>query len=193
MFYKKLNLPPIPEHIINSLESSLIDNTVVDDIGYKEKHIKNNKELVACGYSMGNIVNSELTSWLEQNIPDVNSRFNILYQTQRANNNVPSTHIVHTDRLRLTALNYIIDTGGDNVMTSWYKEDGKELQRSKKITGSQSDSGAVDYKNLRLLESVNLEKNNWYIINTRILHDVDNITATRKSISISFSHRKFLE
>jgi hypothetical protein len=193
MFYKKLNFPPIPEHIINSLESSLIDNTVVGDIGYKEKHIKNNKELVACGYSMGNIVNSELTTWLEQNIPDINTRFNILYQTQRSNNNVPSTHIVHTDRLRLTALNYIIDTGGDNVMTSWYKEDGKELQRSKKITGSQSDSGAVDYKNLQLLESVNLEKNNWYIINTRILHDVDNITATRKSISISFSHRKFLE
>jgi hypothetical protein len=42
MFYKKLNFPPIPEHIINSLESFLIDNKVVDDIGYGEKHIKNN-------------------------------------------------------------------------------------------------------------------------------------------------------
>ncbi len=191
MFYKKLNFPPIPEHIINLLELSLVDNTQVDDIGYGEKHIKNNKQLTACGYSMGNVDNEELTSWLEQNIPDVTSRFNILYQTQKSINNVPSTHIVHTDRLRLTALNYIIDTGGDNVMTSWYKEDGKELHRSKKITGSQSDSGAVDYKNLQLLESVNLEKNNWYIINTRILHDVDNITGTRKSISISFSHRNF--
>ena len=193
MFYKKLNFPPIPEYIINSLESSLIDNTIVDDIGYEKKHIKNNKQLTACGYSMGNVVNEELTSWLEQNIPDITSRFNILYQTQRSNNNIPSTHIVHTDRLRLTALNYIIDAGGDNVMTSWYKEDGKELHRSKKITGSQSDSGDVDYKNLQLLESVRLEKDNWYIIDTRVLHDVDNITDTRKSISISFSHRKFLE
>jgi hypothetical protein len=193
MFYKKLNFPPIPEYIINSLESSLIDNTIVDDIGYEKKHIKNNKQLTACRYSMGNVVNEELTSWLEQNIPDITSRFNILYQTQRSNNNIPSTHIVHTDRLRLTALNYIIDTGGSNVVTSWYKEDGKNLHRLQKTPGSQSDSGAVDYKNLQLLESVNLEKNNWYIINTRILHDVDNITDTRKSISISFSHRKFLE
>jgi hypothetical protein len=193
MFYKKLNFPPIPEHIINSLESSLIDNTVVGDIGYGEKHIKNNKQLVACGYSMGNIVNSELTSWLEENIPDISSRFNILYQTQCSLDNIPSTHIVHTDRLRLTALNYIIDTGGSDVLTSWYKEEGKNLHRLQKTPGSQSDSGAVDYKNLQLLESVILEKNHWYIIDTRILHDVDNITSTRKSISISFSHRKFLE
>ena len=193
MFYKKLNFPPISEHITNSLESSLIDNTVVGDIGYGENHIKNNKQLVACGYSMGNIVNSELTSWLEENIPDISSRFNILYQTQFSLDNTPSTHIVHTDRLRLTALNYIIDTGGSDVVTSWYKEEGKNLHRLQKTPGSQSDSGAVDYKNLQLLESVILEKNNWYIIDTRILHDVDNITATRKSISISFSHRKFLE
>jgi hypothetical protein len=193
MFYKKLNFPPISEHIINSLESSLIDNTVVGDIGYGENHIKNNKQLVACGYSMGNIVNSELTSWLEENIPDISSRFNILYQTQFSLDNTPSTHIVHTDRLRLTALNYIIDTGGSDVVTSWYKEEGKNLHRLQKTPGSQSDSGAVDYKNLQLLESANLEKNNWYIIDTRILHDVDNITGTRKSISISFSHRKFLE
>jgi hypothetical protein len=193
MFYKKLNFPPIPDYIVNSLESSLIDNIIVDDIGYEKKHIKNNKQLTACGYSMGNIVNEELTSWLEENIPDISSRFNILYQTQFSLDNTPSTHIVHTDRLRLTALNYIIDTGGSDVVTSWYKEEGKNLHRLQKTPGSQSDSGAVDYKNLQLLESVILEKNNWYIIDTRILHDVDNITATRKSISISFSHRKFLE
>jgi len=193
MFYKKLNFPLIPIHILDSLESTLVNNIVVNDIGYNQIHIKNNTQLTACGYSMGEVVNNKLISWLKENIPDVVSRFNILYQTQFSLDNTPSTHIVHTDRLRLTALNYIIDTGGSDVVTSWYKEEGMNLHRLQKTPGSQSDSGAVDYKNLQLLESVNLEKNTWYIIDTRILHDVDNITGTRKSISISFSHRKFLE
>jgi hypothetical protein len=193
MFYKKLNFPLIPIHILDSLESTLVNNIVVNDIGYNQIHIKNNIQLTACGYSMGEVVNNKLISWLKENIPDVVSRFNILYQTQFSLDNTPSTHIVHTDRLRLTALNYIIDTGGSDVVTSWYKEEGMNLHRLQKTPGSQSDSGAVDYKNLQLLESVNLEKNTWYIIDTRILHDVDNITGTRKSISISFSHRKFLE
>jgi hypothetical protein len=50
--------------------------------------------------------------------------------------------------------------------------------------GQQSDSGFVDYNNLELLESAVLEKNKWYLIATNVLHDVDNIIGTRKSISI---------
>jgi hypothetical protein len=34
------------------------------------------------------------------------------------------------------------------------------------------------------LESAVLEKNKWYLIATNVLHDVDNIIGTRKSISI---------
>lgn len=190
-FYKKLDFPPIPKNIIDDIESSLTNGISVEDIGYGRVHIKNDKKLNACGYSMADVINEDLKSWLEENIPDIETRFNILYQTQSSKNNLPSTHIVHTDRERLTALNYIIDEGGDHVITSWYQEANKNLFREKKESGSQSDSGSVDYKDLKLLKSVRLEKNHWYIINTRILHDVDNIEHVRKSLSISFRHRNY--
>ena len=191
MFYKKLNFPSIPTNLLDNLELSVKNNIVINDIGYGTDHFKNNKKLIACQYTLGDLESDQLIFWLENNIPNIKSRFNILYQTQKAKNNVMSTHIVHTDKERLSALNYVIDTGGENVITSWYKENNKELFRQRKIAGGQSDSGFVDYQNLELLESINLEKNCWYIIDTRILHDVDNITGIRKSISISFRHRDY--
>jgi hypothetical protein len=90
---------------------------------------------------------------------------------------------VHSDIGREFALNYIIDTGGDAV-TSWYQENGKPMIRTKIQGGQQSDSGFVDYNNLEILESAVLEKNKWYLISTNVLHDVDNIVGSRKSISI---------
>jgi len=191
MFYKIQNFPPIPKELLDNLADNLHNNKIINDIGYGVEHIKNNQKLTACRYTMGDLNSDQLTGWLENNILGVESRFNILYQTQQARNNMPSTHIVHSDRERLTALNYIIDEGGEDVITSWYKENNKELFRERKTSGGQSDSGFVNYQNLELLKSAKLEKNCWYIIDTRILHDVDNITGTRKSISISFSHRNF--
>lgn len=190
-FYKKLDFPPIPKKILDNIESSLTNIITIDDIGYGRVHIKNDKKLTACGYSMADVVNEDLRIWLEENIPNIETRFNILFQTQNSKNNLPSTHIVHTDRERLTALNYIINEGGDDVITSWYREVNKNLLREKKESGSQSDSGSVYYKDLTLLKSVRLKKDHWYIINTRILHDVDNIEDVRKSLSISFRHRNY--
>jgi hypothetical protein len=193
MFYKKLNLPPIPTELLDNVVGNLHNNIVVNDIGYGKEYIKNNKILTACRYTYGLVRYEELDNWLKINIPGLPTYFNVLYQTQISRNNSPSTHIIHTDKERVSALNFLIDDGGPDVVTSWYKENGKELFRQAKPGGIQTDSGAVSYQNVELLKSAKLEKNHWYIIDTRILHDVDNITTTRKSISISFSHRKFLE
>ena len=194
MFYKKLDFPSIPDNIIDSLESSLsdIDAISVPDIGGGIQHFKNNKKLTACSYNLRHIENNKLEIWLKENIPNIDARYNMLYQTQEPRG-ASSTHIVHSDaRGRKSALNYIIEPGGDNVVSSWYKENGKELHRGKKDPWRQSDSGFVDYANLELLVSTTLEKGCWYVIDTRVLHDVDNITRTRKGISISFADRSYL-
>ena len=190
-FYKKLNFPEIPAEILLNLKNKLYNTVVVPDIGYGITHIKNNKSLVSCKYIYSHIACEDFELWLKHNIPDV-SIDSALMQSQHSINNLPSTHIVHTDIERRSSLNYIIDTGGEDVTTSWYKEKNKNLHRESKSINQQSDSGFVNYDNLELLESVNFQKNNWYVIDTRILHDVDNITNIRRSISINLFHRDYL-
>jgi hypothetical protein len=181
--YHQIDLPTVPEELLyflSSVNSSQI--LTVDDIGYGHTHKKGDRSFVSCGYARVKI-NEPLMDWLNQNIPHLNLSFMTIAQLQISKENVPSTHIVHSDIRRKFALNYIIDTGGDAV-TSWYRENGKPIYRTKIQGGQQSDSGFVDYNNLELLESAVLEKNKWYLIATNVLHDVDNIIGTRKSISI---------
>jgi len=155
----------------------------VDDIGYGYNHKKGNRSIVSCGYVWARIKDYKpLMDWLNQTIPYLDPSL-VIAQMQTSKENMPSTHTVHSDIGRKFALNYIIDTGGDAI-TSWYQENGKQISRTKIQGGQQSDSGFVDYNNLELLESAVLEKNKWYLISTNVLHDVDNIVGSRKSISI---------
>lgn len=183
-YHRQVNLPPIPTELLR-FRSSIDPSQVitVDDIGYGHTHKKGNRDLVSCRYVWAKIKDYQpLMNWLTQHIPNLNLQL-VIAQMQESKENKPSTHIVHSDIGRKFALNYIIDTGGDAI-TSWYQENGKPITRTKIRGGQQSDSGFVDYNNLEILESAVLEKNKWYLISTSMLHDVDNIVGSRKSISI---------
>jgi len=184
-YYRQVNLPPIPTELLR-FRSSIDPSQVItaNDTGYGHTHKKNNRSIVSCGYVLARIKDYKpLMDWLNQTIPHLDPSLIVIAQMQTSKENMPSTHIVHSDIGREFALNYIIDTGGDAV-TSWYQENGKQISRTKIQRGQQSDSGFVDYNNLEILESAVLEKNKWYLISTDVLHDVDNIIGSRKSISI---------
>ena len=182
ILYKELDLPPLPTELKDFNFPMLKD---VKDIGYGGNFIKDGKILSSCSYITANAQHELLTSWFAENLPEF-AELKRIYQIQTSRSPTGGTHIVHSDINRIFALNYIVDTGGDNVLTSWYKEKNKPLRRSKSSGGRQTDSGAVDYNNLELLESVNFEEHKWYLIATDILHDVDNITGSRSSLSIAF-------
>jgi hypothetical protein len=187
--YKKIDLPPIPAHL---LKFNLLWSKTVQDIGYGHKHIKNNRELIPCQYIYGFPDNKELIEWLITNIPEC-CKSMILAQIQESTTTLESTHIVHSDIERKSALNYIIDTGGENVVTSWYKEKEKNLYRNKISGGMQSDSGFINYQNLEILDSTKFEKNAWYALDVEVLHDVDYIVDFRRSITLAFSHKNYLK
>lgn len=68
---------------------------------------------------------------------------------------------IHIDRNTVTVkYNYLITTGGDNVKTRWFDNN----------------------KNL-LYETV-CEKNKWYKLDIKTLHDITNINASRLSITV---------
>lgn len=177
MFYKEVNLPKVPERLLNFVFTPEKSG----DIGYNIKHVKDNVQLKPCLYKYGSVNYEPLTSWLREIIPGITEN-DIKFQSSSN-----GTHIVHSDIIRKYALNYILDVGGEDIATSWYKEINKPLVRSKTKAGIQADTGSVDYSNLETLESVVFKPNIWYLLRTDILHDVSHISGVRKSITISFS------
>jgi len=132
-------------------------------------------------FSIGKVQHIPLRDWIINNIPGVQADM-IKHQS-----GTQGRHVVHTDVTRVYALNYLINTGGSNVVTSWYQERGMPLRRPKTLDhrGMQSDTGAVDYANLDCLASVQFAAGVWALIATDILHDVQGIETTRNAITVS--------
>ena len=187
--YKEIDFPQVPNELFEV--DFLNMDTVVNDLGYGKQHTKNGQIVKACQYSYTRIKYQPLVDWLSSLLPGLDkSRMMLQQQT----NIFGPTHIVHSDIGRSYALNYIRSIGGDNVVTSWYQEKNKPLKRKKFQGGQQADSGFVDYNNLEVLGSTIFQQNKWYLLATDILHDVDNITGIRQSITINFrdnSHELF--
>jgi hypothetical protein len=191
--YGEVNFPPIPKEMLEFTTPVIIkkDNK---DIGYGIEHKKQDRILKSCGYANSVSTHEPLLMWLYNNkIPGGKNQKEIVIQTQTAYAGILSTHIVHSDISRTFALNYIIDPGGTDVITSWYQENNMPLHRIKTSGWKQADTGIVKYDDLKLLGSVRFEKHKWYLIATDILHDVDNITGSRSSITFSFDNDSVLK
>lgn len=90
----------------------------------------------------------------------------------------------HCDLRRRYALNYILDCGGDNVRTVWYKEKGFPIERLHD-SGPEGKSYWADYPNVEVIDDVVLGPGIWVLLNTRILHSVENITGYRCFLTVS--------
>jgi hypothetical protein len=181
IYYKELDLPVIPEDL---LKFNFLPMTGPIDVGYGNSHIKNSKQLSPCNYKFSTSVDSRLIKWVKENIKGIKP-FEFFLQV--IEHETGGVHIVHSDIKRTYALNYMIETGGDNAWTSWYRENNMPIRRSKTRINTQSDTGYVGYENLELLETVKFKKNKWYLISTDILHDVDEVVGVRSSLSISIN------
>jgi len=188
--YRELGLPKIPKELLIFKNDPI---SYVKDIGYNLQHEKNGRILKSCEY-LNYELDSALKNWIFENIPGTKKMKSFPFkQVSKTMDGVVGTHIVHSDIDRKFALNYMLELGGENVITSWYQEKDKPLRRTKYSGGKQADTGSVNYSNLELLDSVVLKLNTWYLIATDILHDVDNIKEERSSISISFKSIEILK
>jgi hypothetical protein len=83
----------------------------------------------------------------------------------------------HTDRYRRWHLFYLLESGGDNVETVWYQEPDKPVWRDEFVVFS-------DYSKLNELYRCVLPTNTWILFNSRIIHDVQNMSGTRKTLTV---------
>jgi hypothetical protein len=177
-------LPSIPqdmvEHMVNRYQEQKILFTVPERLTLRAgKSVKN------ISYTRYQLA-TELEQWIKTNVCE---EFNCAgFQTQTPH--LPGqSHLPHTDTWpRRWVLNYNLHTGGPKVTTQWYQEQGHNLLRNDCTRPASLDS-------LVCVESVQLEPCRWHILNTSVLHAVDNIETTRMTISLSFETepKKLLE
>lgn len=185
--YGQVDLPPIPEELLIDTHGLPLEKYVVD-IGYEKMFEKNNTLKKNCAYAKWTVNHQPLIDWITATVPAWPSSETLTIQKNIANGTDSDTLFpAHHDVRRMFALNYVIATGGDSVITSWFKDVNQPLVRSlnKKI-GMQTDTGPVEYKDLRLLDSVQCHPGKWYLIRTNVLHDVDHVDNTRSAVTIPY-------
>jgi hypothetical protein len=89
----------------------------------------------------------------------------------------PACYPPHTDRVRNVGINFYIDAGGDNVTTVFYD---KHDPIDDKVGGN-----VMPYLNLQPVNQYLFDTNNWYVIDTRQFHSVENILTSRCILSLS--------
>lgn len=187
MYYAELDFPSIPKELLIDPFECVTNQEAPDKRsnkhGYIEQYFRNGQQVNPCSYWVTGVRNARLSSWLRTNIPGTKGINRFCYQ--HAYHKTGGYHIVHSDIARNYAINYMIELGGEDAWTSWYKVRGEPAKRDKKFGGGYNSSSISNYNNLELLDTVKLKQGKWYIMATDVLHDVGKIAGLRKSITIN--------
>jgi len=116
------------------------------------------------------------TQWCKQNISQKLQSLVINYQGIDKTN---STAVPHTDTTRQWTLMWFTDTGGTDVKTVFWQERGHDIVREPRYYPK-------NYEDLIELESHVFDKHRWVLINSQVIHSVENLQSVRKSIQIGF-------
>jgi hypothetical protein len=178
MFY--VNLPKLPNDIISAIK------TQADRMGIEPDKYSGNK------YKNGNYAYTEVQEFLHSKIisdlllPKLNKPTISYVFVLRNKNNIPADFPPHFDAHRKFSLNYIVETGGNNVQTSFY-----DLQRSENDIELKPKN--IPYENLIKTNKYVLSQNKWYLSNTQICHSVENIDSLRIILFILFEENESFE
>ncbi len=85
----------------------------------------------------------------------------------------------HTDSTRDFVLLYNVETGGEETELCFWQETGFPLFRARMTTASRGE-------NLKKILTLNGPAGSWYLMNTLVLHSVENMTGLRINLQISF-------
>ena len=109
-------------------------------------------------------------------------RNNITMEFDESNSGVmffDTPQLPHTDTTRKFVLLYNVETGGPDASLVFWQEDRHPILRER---GLAVDRGA----HLKELERIPGPAGCWYLMNTQVLHSVENVSERRLNLQISF-------
>lgn len=180
--YSELNIPAPPEWLINQAHAK-INACLLNPIqphGVELINKDSTHQISSGDNSLYFAKDSEADIWARTNIdPMINDirAFVAMNQSGQAK----WSQGPHTDSTRTHTLIYLLEAGGDNIKTIFYKEQGIDnIDRGLKVRPN-------DYAKPEPIEAIELKVNTWTLLNATVLHSVENLTRARKTIQVAFN------
>ena len=183
-----LNLPRVPDKFIERTVSMAqqasnkqVENTAVNqgDPAYtNRKLLKDGKEInsrIQYGYKLGD----DWEQWVRENIYSdfINTGGRLSVGTDT------TTHGAHADSQHhgtpVYKLYYLIDSGG--ASTLFFKEHGQPIVR---VGTTDNICRCDDYSKLEVIDRVQFPAGQWVLLNTNILHGVEDVTGSRINLAV---------
>jgi len=167
--YQELDIPPIPSCLLEDwdyTQGNLETDNYERNLQYK---MTRNGIQVIPARNLRWTITGQLLHWINQHVTKKYDMCGYAITTGSAD------HLPHCDNSGDYKLLYVVDPGGDNVITSFYE------------TSDDVPCGwrPSNYDSLIEIDRFKAKINSWIIINTRIIHGVSNITGERHLVSLT--------
>jgi hypothetical protein len=146
----------------------------LDDDGYSARKLRYNGKTSPNAFNHCYFLDQASLDWAKKNITEMSKDIRIastLPGLERCG--------AHVDRIRNYTLIYLLETGGPDHKTVFYREKGQNALF--RPGGYHVD----DYSNLDHIIEIKQIPMRWNLVQAKILHSVENILEGRKSIQIS--------
>lgn len=191
--YIPLSLPVPPEEYVDKILLDHSNGSLIWDPAQRERFEKSGSTYLERKVTWENkifqtrvqyryMLDQELDKWISCNLPTGYHCSSLAVSKGNS-----SIHGPHIDYNRHYILYYSIDTGGDNVQTSFWQRPNCPIEFDK----PDWPGVAQDYPDLTHVESVVLKSNQWYLLNGWIYHSVEKMTGDRLSLQVDYNNIKF--
>lgn len=182
------HLPHPPEHFIQRAHTLANQHDLPDILAwtvnptYSTRSVTKNKEIKVSRYQQSRDMGSDWTDWVRVNLID-----DFIETGLRVSVPVSDTHGAHTDPMRKWKLYYLLERGGGDAVTKFYREQGQPLVRDQ----SDDNVSCNNMDTLEELESVQWPMNQWILLNTMVIHSVESVPNIRYNLTVGFKPCEF--
>jgi hypothetical protein len=164
---------PDPHSLINP------DGSTVHQVGiYRQMNLLGSRGLMPCCKPASILASPPAQQWLRSNILEqyVTARINYYIPLPDTANSIG----IHTDRLNHWILLYNLEAGGPDAQLVLYQRDGQPIE-------SDPGQSELDPTTLKPIARINGPYHCWYLLNSRVFHDVVGLGKPRINVQISIS------
>lgn len=182
--YKFLDLPHVPQELIDIAYNNINEQIIIKNNQNKDWEWKSKEKFVVNGLEKQNVafiqydLDPLVISWMRDNIISEGFTDIRISKSTAGDGKLP-----HTDNTRDYVLIYMLECGGFKPETVFYKEKSCNLYRERGVR-------IIDYDCVEEIDRVYIPPNHWCLLNTRIIHGVENITDYRISFQIGTNNYK---
>lgn len=178
---------PHPPEIFLQRAHDLLQRTDLPDLvdymslqSHRVRSVQRKGTIVQSRSQKSRDMGEDWDTWVRENIVD-----DFIETGLRVSEPVSDTHGAHTDPLRKWKLYYLLERGGGDAITCFYKEKGQPVVRD------HSDEMIVcnNIDELEVIDQVQWPMRQWVLLNTMIVHGVEGIQGHRTNFTVSIKPR----